>query len=119
MIQTRRIYEKPGPADGYRVLIDRLWPRGLSEDKASLDLWLKDIAPSTTLRKWFNHNPEKFEEFRKRYIQELKSNTDTCNLLFDKAGDQTITLLYAARNKTCNHAIVLQEYLSSQVNTSS
>jgi uncharacterized protein YeaO (DUF488 family) len=119
VIQTRRIYEKPSSTDGYRVLVDRLWPRGLSKDKASLDLWLKEIAPSTSLRKWFNHNPDKFEEFKDRYVQELKSNTDTCNLLLDKAYNHTITLLYAARNKTCNHAIVLQEFLSSRVNTSS
>ena len=83
-IKIKRVYEKPDKDDGIRILVDRLWPRGLTREKASIDLWLKDIAPSAELRKWFGHDPEKWDEFRKRYRHELKEDEESVTLLKDK-----------------------------------
>lgn len=110
-IQLKRIYEDPVEDDGYRVLVDRLWPRGVSKKAARLDEWLKDIAPSTELRKWFDHDSDKFEEFSKRYQGELTQKEEVVNQLLEKAKNQQVTLLYAAKDEQLNHAVVLKEFL--------
>jgi uncharacterized protein YeaO (DUF488 family) len=111
-IQVKRVYDAPEKGDGIRILVDRLWPRGLNKANASLDLWLKDIAPSTELRKWFGHEPAKWEEFKKRYLQELKANKDTVNVLKDQLKKGTVTLLYAAKDQEHNQALALKELIS-------
>ena len=109
-LKIKRVYEAPEKADGQRILVDRLWPRGLSKDKAAVDLWLKEIAPSTELRKWFNHDPEKWAEFKKRYLAELKANPEVKELKSAiKSG--TVTLVYGARDVEHNQAVALQELL--------
>ncbi len=109
--QIKRIYERPSEDDGYRVLTDRLWPRGVSKEDAQLDKWAKEIAPSPELRKWFDHEPDRFEEFRKRYKSELSAKNELLSNLKDMATEQTVTLLYAAKDETHNHAIVLKEFI--------
>ena len=111
-IGLKRIYEPPSSTDGRRILVDRLWPRGVSKAKAQIDLWMKDIAPSTELRRWFDHRPERWEEFRRRYVDELKSNPEL-RTLHDMAAAEPVTLLYAARDTTHNEAVVLAEQLSA------
>ena len=111
-IRIKRIYEPPAPSDGKRVLVDRIWPRGVSKDAAKLDLWLKAIAPTTALRKWFGHEPSRFDAFRQRYCDELKANTDAVAELRRIATRSDVTLLYAAHNEHVNHAMVLAEYLA-------
>lgn len=96
MIQLKRVYEKPGREDGLRILVDRLWPRGLTKERAAVNLWLKDVAPSTELRKWFDHDPAKWKEFQARYRQELREKKDALKLLQQKSEEQTITLVYGA-----------------------
>lgn len=111
MFRIQRIYDPAGSADGYRVLVDRLWPRGVSKERAALDLWLKDVAPSPELRTWFGHQPERFEEFAVRYRLELKTNP-AVETLRDIAHDHsTVTLLYAAHDPEINHAKVLLDFL--------
>jgi len=109
--QIKRIYEEPADDEGYRVLVDRLWPRGVSKEDAQLDDWMKKITPSPELRKWFDHDPDKFEEFKKRYEHELASKDEPVQKLLDIAENQKVTLLYAAKDETHNHAIVLKEFL--------
>lgn len=111
MIKVKRAYVKPTRDDGERILVERLWPRGLTKEQAKLDLWLKDIAPSTELRKWFGHDPDKWLEFRQRYRKELRQKTDLIELLKSKAKEGTITLIYAARDEAHNSALVLQQFL--------
>lgn len=111
MWQIKRVYEKSEPADGLHVLVDRLWPRGVSKERANLDLWLKEIAPSAELRIWFGHKPERFEEFSQNYITELESNPAVTQLRELAKGHKTVTLLYAAKDPLINHAIVLQKFL--------
>lgn len=113
--KTKRIYEAPADDDGYRVLVDRLWPRGISKEDAQLDEWLKKVAPSSELRKWFDHDPGKFEEFRNRYKVELIDREEPVNKLLEIAGDQPVTLLYAAKDKTHNHAVVLRQFLENRI----
>jgi uncharacterized protein YeaO (DUF488 family) len=110
-IKLKRVYEKPERGDRTRILVDRLWPRGLSKAKAKLDLWLKEIAPSTELRKWFGHDPKKWRSFRVRYERELKHHSDQIELIRRKARVGTVTLLYAARDQAHNEAVVLKELL--------
>jgi uncharacterized protein YeaO (DUF488 family) len=109
-IKIKRVYEKPDKEDGIRILVDRLWPRGLTKEKASINLWLKDIAPSTELRKWFGHDPSKWDEFRKRYYQELKNNIEQISLLKEQMKKGTVTLVYGAKDEAHNEAFVLKEY---------
>lgn len=109
-ILLKRAYEAPTAADGMRILVDRLWPRGLARVKAGIDLWLKDVAPSTELRKWFAHDPEKWPEFEKRYRVELKSNPALSELM-SLSRHKRITLLYAARDPLHNEAVVLKRIL--------
>jgi len=110
-IKIKRVYEKPDKEDGVRILVDRLWPRGLTKEKASADLWLKDIAPSTQLRKWFDHDPDKWEEFKKRYFTELRENKESVSQLKEQIRKHTVTLLYAAKDEEHNEALVLKNYL--------
>lgn len=111
-IKIKRVYEKPEKADGFRVLVDRLWPRGLTKEKAAADLWLKDIAPSTELRKWFSHDPDKWPEFRKKYLGELKENKESVSILKDKIKKGAVTLLYGARDQVHNEALVIKDFIS-------
>lgn len=111
MVKLKRIYDQYSPEDGYRVFVDRLWARGLSKKDAHIDLWLKDIAPSNELRKWFGHDPEKWPEFQKKYVTELKANPAT-KILKDKIKEnEVVTLLYGARDTIHNEALVIQHYL--------
>lgn len=109
--QLKRIYDEPSTDDGYRVLVDRLWPRGVSKEAAKLDEWNKEVAPSPELRTWFNHDPERFQEFRKRYEAELAGREAFLRPLIEKASDSRVTLLYAAKDRMHNHAVVLRDYL--------
>ncbi len=114
MIQLKRIYDSANEDDGYRVLIDRLWPRGLSKGNAKIDLWMKDIAPSTELRKWFHHDPDKWEEFQELYKEELSNNKDLLDQLLKLEKDNNkLTLLYSAKDRERNQAVVILQLLSS------
>lgn len=110
-LQLKRIYDDPAPADGFRVLVDRLWPRGVSKEDALIDLWLGDIAPSPGLRKWFNHDPARWNDFLDRYFAELDENPQAVTELFQKTTSGKITLLYAAKDVQHNHAVALKMYL--------
>lgn len=109
---TKRIYDKPASSDGYRVLVDRLWPRGVRKETAALDGWSKDVAPSPELRKWFDHKPERFAEFAARYRAELDENPAVDQLKEVAKSHKTVTLLYAAHDPEINHAVILQKFLS-------
>ena len=113
-LNVKRVYEKPDNEDGVRILVDRLWPRGLTKERAAVDLWMKDIAPSTDLRKWFNHDTAKWKEFMKRYRQELVRNKEQISLLKEQAKLGTITLLYGAKDEEHNEALVLKNYLTDK-----
>ncbi len=110
-VAIKRVYEPPAGSDGQRVLVDRLWPRGLSKDKAEVALWLKEISPSTELRKWFGHDPEKWTEFQKRFRSELGQNAEAVKELRDLLAKGKVTLLYSAHDEEHNNAVVLAEYL--------
>src|SRR5688572_5041646 len=114
MIKLKRVYEKPSPRDGFRVLVDRLWPRGLTKERAAVDLWLKNVAPSTELRKWFGHDPAKWKEFQTLYRKELKEQKDALSLLKHKSKENTITLVYGARDEEHNEAQVLKRVLDGR-----
>lgn len=111
MIQVKRVYEMPDPNDGVRVLVDRIWPRGLSKNKARVDLWLKEIAPSAALRAWFAHDRAKWPEFVTRYREELDRNPDLVQPILDLAATGTVTLLFAASDEAYNNGIALMDYL--------
>lgn len=111
-VKIKRVYEPAAGTDGYRILVDRLWPRGLSKSHASVDLWLKEIAPSSELRKWFAHDPKKWNLFRQRYIAELKLNKVQVTALKSEIKVRNSTLVYGARDEEHNHAIVLQRFLA-------
>ena len=110
-ICTKRAYEEPEKGDGYRVLIDHIWPRGVSKEKASLDEWAKELAPSGELRKWFDHDPERFEEFRRRYRSELEERRERLAELRERTRSGPLTIVYAARDEEHNNAVVLAELL--------
>lgn len=110
-LRIKRVYETPEKADGVRILVDRLWPRGLSRDKAAVDIWLKEIAPSTELRRWYGHQPGRWPEFRRRYFAELDRQPETVAELRGTLGKGSATLLYAARDTRHSHAQALLEYL--------
>ncbi len=110
-MKIKRVYEKPDKEDGFRILVDRLWPRGLTKGKANIDLWLKEIAPSTELRKWFSHDPEKWEEFKRRYLLELKENKGPIYLIEEQMKKGDVTLVYGARDEIHNEALVLLSQL--------
>jgi len=111
MIRTKRIYEEPSADDGLRVLVDRLWPRGISKEEARIDRWEKDLAPTTELRRWFGHDPAKWEEFLRRYRAELEGKEEALARLRGEANDGTVTLLYAARDEEHNNAVALKQYI--------
>jgi len=111
-IRIKRAYEEPDREDGTRILVDRLWPRGLTKEKARVDLWLKDVAPSTELRKWFAHDPGKWAEFQSRYQKELKRNKEQLSLLRQEAAKGTVTLVYGAKDQQHNEAVILQRLLT-------
>lgn len=114
-IRVKRIYETQDAQDGFRILVDRLWPRGIKKEKANIDLWLKEIAPSDSLRKWFNHEPGKWEEFKQRYGQELDGNGDLVGQLSLHLKKGKVTFLFSAKNETQNNAVALREYILSRV----
>lgn len=110
-ILLKRIYDEPEGSDGYRVLVDRLWPRGISKDKAKLDAWLKEVGPGNDLRQWFNHDPAKYEDFRRRYEKELADNPALAELKDIIKDHDTVTMLYGARDPEHNQAQVLKALL--------
>lgn len=115
-IVLKRIYDETNPTGGYRVLIDRVWPRGISKEQAQLNDWMKDLTPSPSLRKWFNHDPEKFAEFEEQYKKELyasDSAKEKMKELQDKSQGQRVVLLYGAKDKKHNHAVVLKDWLEN------
>ncbi len=112
-IQLKRVYSPVEEEDGMRILVDRVWPRGVSKEKLQADIWLKEAAPSSDLRKWFNHERAKWQAFKEKYFSELKGKPETVNELLDLAGNKRLTLLFAARDEECNHAVALKEYLLS------
>ena len=115
MIKTKRIYDKPAKEDGYRILIDRLWPRGMAKENAKIDLWLKEVAPSDNLRNWFSHDPEKWEEFRSKYKEELKTKQELLNEIIRLEKEKgTVTLLYSSREEKYNNAVALNGFLKKQ-----
>lgn len=111
MLKIKRAYEEASKADGTRVLVDRLWPRGVTKERAAIDWWAKDLAPSQELRKWYGHRPERFEEFKERYADEVADNPEL-NRLRAMANSGTVTLIYAAKDEERNQAAVLAELLS-------
>ncbi len=111
MIQLKRAYEAAAANDGVRILVERLWPRGVSKQKGKIDLWLKDLAPSTELRQWYGHDPARWPAFRKRYVAELKRQGDLPKLISYVADGRTVTFVYAASDEERNSAVVLQEFL--------
>jgi len=111
MIKIKRVYDDASPDDGFRVLVDRLWPRGVKKENAHVDLWLKDVAPSTELREWFGHDPDKWAEFRRRYDAELKDHRGELDDLKSKAKHGTLTLVYGAKDTEHNNAVVLKDML--------
>ena len=113
-LRLKRIYEAPTPDDGARILVDRIWPRGLRKEEAGIDHWAKEVAPSTELRRWFGHDPKKWPEFRLRYEDELRRNEAQVETLREWIGDGTATLLYAARDTGHNNAVVLRDFLASR-----
>jgi len=110
-ILIKRVYETPDQQDGYRVLIDRLWPRGMKKEDARIDEWVKEIAPSNELRKWYSHEPAKWEEFKRRYFKELEGQKETVEQLGRKASQATITFLFSSKETRLNNAVALKEYI--------
>lgn len=115
MIPLKRVYDEPSQQDGLRILVERLWPRGVSKEKAAVDLWLKDLAPSTELRKWFGHDPEKWDQFRKRYWLELHEKGDLLTLLKHRTTEGNVTFIFAASDVERNSAVALKEYLETKL----
>lgn len=113
VIALKRVYEAVSPTDGYRVLVDRLWPRGLSEEKADIDEWQKDLAPSTELRKWFHHDPELWKDFSEKYMEELHESNLGKDFLEQHKNQEKITLVYAAKDEEHCHPIILKKYLEA------
>ena len=110
-INVKRIYAAAHAQDGFRILVDRLWPRGIKKEESKIDLWLKEIAPSDSLRKWFNHEPEKWEEFKRRYFKELDQKQDLVDQLSQHTRKGKVTFLFSAKDEAHNNAIALREYL--------
>lgn len=115
MIKIKRVYDKPEKSGGFRILIDRLWPRGIGKEDAKADLWLKDIAPTNYLRRWFSHVPGKWPEFKRRYFKELDRKKELVDAILEKAREGDITLLFGAKDEKMNNAVVLKEYLENKL----
>jgi uncharacterized protein YeaO (DUF488 family) len=118
MIKIKRVYEQSSPDDGKRVLVDRLWPRGIKKEDAQIDEWMKDIAPSAELRKWFGHDPKKWGEFKKRYFSELHEKQDAVAGIVSLARKGAVTLVFASKEERFNNAVALKEYIESRMNSS-
>ncbi len=114
VIRVKRIYEPPEPTDGYRLLVDRIWPRGVSRESASLDAWMREVAPSSELRRWFGHDTSRWQEFKRRYTVELGTRQDLVAEIFSFACDRPVTLLYSARDPDHNQAVALADYLAAK-----
>jgi uncharacterized protein YeaO (DUF488 family) len=114
MIHLKRAYEKANDKDGLRILVERLWPRGLTKAKAALDLWVKDVAPSPNLRKWFGHHPVRWKQFKQRYWKELKDKKDDVELLRRKSKEDKVTFIYAAHDQEHNGALALKEFIEQR-----
>ncbi len=119
MLHIKRVYDKPSPSDGKRLLVERLWPRGLSKEAARLDAWFRDAAPSTELRKWFSHDPAKWQEFQRRYYAELDANTETWKPLLDVVKAEAATLLFSSHDAEHNNVVALKAYLEARLKKSS
>ncbi|MEJ2068620.1 MAG: DUF488 domain-containing protein [Deltaproteobacteria bacterium] len=117
MIKTKRIYDEPAQGDGFRILVDRIWPRGLSKDRTRIDHWLKEVAPSDTLRKWFGHDRARWDEFKRRYFEELKDKEETVVSIVNTASQGPVTLLYGAKDEQCNNAVALREFIEQRMGT--
>ena len=118
MIRIKRVYEQPSRGDGKRILIDRLWPRGIKKEDAHIDEWLKEIAPSNELRKWFDHDPNKWGEFKKRFFAELQGRQGVMDGIVSSARRGTVTLLFASKEERFNNAVALKEYIDAKMNAS-
>jgi uncharacterized protein YeaO (DUF488 family) len=114
-IDLKRAYDPPAQSDGRRILVDRVWPRGIAKDDLQIDAWLKDLAPSTELRKWFGHDPAKWDEFRKRYARELEQRSDELEELLEKARAGRVTLIFSAKDTRHNNAVALREHLERRL----
>lgn len=114
MIKIKRIYDPPAEDDGLRILVDRLWPRGLTKEKAKVDLWLKEIAPSDQLRKWYSHDPKKWAEFKKKYSKELDQKIDFIDQIVKRTKEGDLTLLFSSREEKLNNAVALKEYIETK-----
>jgi len=114
-IKIKRVYDQPAKSDGYRVLIDRIWPRGLKKTEARIDEWLKQIAPSTGLRKWFKHDPAKWEQFKRRYAAELKEHREELGKLVRESRKRTVTLVFGAKDIAHSNAMALKEYIERRI----
>jgi uncharacterized protein YeaO (DUF488 family) len=112
-VRIKRIYDEPEQTDGFRVLVDRLWPRGIKKEKAAIEAWLRDLAPSSDLRKWFGHDPHRWTEFRRRYLVELRERAEALEALRERSKRQPVTLLYAAKDPNINHAVVLRQVIEN------
>lgn len=110
-MSLKRVYENSSPSDGTRILVERLWPRGLSKEKAGIDLWLKEAAPSSHLRRWFDHDPSKWAEFKQRYFEELDGRPDALNGILERLETGPVVLVFASREKRFNNAVALAEYV--------
>jgi uncharacterized protein YeaO (DUF488 family) len=113
-IRIKRVYDPSSPQDGLRILVDRLWPRGLSKEKAKVDLWLREIAPSNELRKWYGHEPDKWTEFKKKYLEEIEEKKAEFELLRKKARQGTVTFLFSSKEEKLNNAAALKEFVESK-----
>ena len=113
-IKIKRAYDPPARGDGVRILVDRLWPRGIAKEKLKLDLWLKDIAPSDTLRQWFSHDRDRWDEFKAHYFEELDANKEAVERIIGEAGKRPVTLLFSAKEPEFNNAVALKEYLEKE-----
>jgi uncharacterized protein YeaO (DUF488 family) len=113
-VRTKRIYEQADPADGRRILVDRLWPRGIAKSKARIDFWARSVSPSNELRRWYGHDPEKWDEFRQRYFEELDANPEGVSELRSHLGTGAVTLLYSSTETRLNNASALKDYLETR-----
>jgi uncharacterized protein YeaO (DUF488 family) len=110
-VKVKRVYDEPAKSDGHRVLVDRIWPRGLKKSEARIDEWLREIAPSTGLRKWFKHDPDKWEQFKKKYYAELEEHREEVEKLARESRKRSVTLLFGAKDSAHNNALALKEYV--------
>ena len=114
-ISLKRAYEDPSPSDGCRILTERLWPRGVLKDRARIDLWAKDVAPSTELRRWYDHDPEKWQEFRSRYLKQLGANLEAVAPILERVREGHVTFVYASRETRLNSSVLLKEFIEAEL----